>query len=125
MKDEWLKQAACLGVDGDMFFPTSTGNGARKQAREAQRICATCPVVLQCRERQAKFRGVGVWAGRLYAVEQGRTWFTADDVAPPSHGTEARYKRHYRDGEEPCELCREAASEASRVRRHRRERKTA
>ncbi len=28
--------------------------------------------------------------------------------SPKGHGTEARAKRHYRDGEKPCARCREA-----------------
>lgn len=35
----------------------------------------------------------------------------------PPHGTDARARRHYRDGEKPCGACREAHNAAER-RRH-------
>lgn len=41
-----------------------------------------------------------------------------EDRAP--HGTEARYRRHLREGTPPCERCKEAGRVAQRERRHRR-----
>ena len=38
------------------------------------------------------------------------------------HGTEARARWHYRDGEKPCEACRIAANTASAARRAQRRR---
>lgn len=35
------------------------------------------------------------------------------------HGTEARARRHYRDGEKPCKACREAANAAHLLRKAR------
>ncbi len=32
------------------------------------------------------------------------------------HGTEARARRHYRDGEKPCEACRQAVNQARKNR---------
>ena len=39
----WLDRAACAGVDSAVFYP-----GAGGTARRARRICAACPVRLDC-----------------------------------------------------------------------------
>jgi len=41
---------------------------------------------------------------------------TPDD---PRHGTESGYRKHYRDGEKPCDDCRRAGSAATREREQR------
>lgn len=41
----WQADAACRGVDTEVFFPRKGGGG-----REARAICAVCPVREQCLE---------------------------------------------------------------------------
>lgn len=41
------------------------------------------------------------------------------------HGTEARARKHYRDGEKPCPACREAAAYAYTWRKQQRKRRHA
>lgn len=41
----WAKNAACLDVDPELFFPTSS---APADARKAKAICNTCPVLADC-----------------------------------------------------------------------------
>ncbi len=54
----WRDEAACVGVDPNLFFPgfTTKQGGwtnkqevtAAKQTEEAKKICARCPVDLDC-----------------------------------------------------------------------------
>ena len=56
---QWQDQAACLGMDPDLFFPE---RGA--STREAKSICNSCPVKVDCLEfalrNGEKF---GIWGG--------------------------------------------------------------
>ena len=60
----WHRQAACLSVDPELFFPNgSTGDHAR-QAAAAKRICMSCPVRVACLEFALESRqDFGVWGG--------------------------------------------------------------
>ena len=60
----WQKVAACRDADPDLFFPIGTTGPALRQAREAIRICRTCPIQVRCLA-WALERGVadGVWGG--------------------------------------------------------------
>lgn len=59
MLPEWHLQAACRGMDSDLFFPP-----AGSDARDARAVCATCPVQRECLvwavENNPHF---GVWGG--------------------------------------------------------------
>ncbi len=63
---DWQLDSACRGLDSDLFYHP---DGERGQARErrvqiAKSICATCPVIMQCREAALKAREpYGVWGG--------------------------------------------------------------
>jgi hypothetical protein len=50
---------------------------------------------------------------------------TAGRPRTHGHGTEARARKHYRDGEKPCQACREAAALATAVRKDERKRRHA
>jgi WhiB family redox-sensing transcriptional regulator len=45
---EWLRSAACLGEDPELFFPVGTSGPALREIAAAKRICARCTVVTQC-----------------------------------------------------------------------------
>ncbi len=55
----WRDSAACAGVDPELHFPEKGGS-----TREAKRICASCPVKVECLtyalERSERW---GVWGG--------------------------------------------------------------
>jgi WhiB family redox-sensing transcriptional regulator len=55
----WMAAGACIGRDREVFFgqtPTA--------ARRAKAICASCPVLVECREFALEDPGtVGVWGG--------------------------------------------------------------
>ena len=54
----WADEAACRGVDKDLFFPA-----AGKNATEAKAICAECPVLEPCREWGIGNETYGIWGG--------------------------------------------------------------
>jgi WhiB family transcriptional regulator, redox-sensing transcriptional regulator len=54
----WRDRAACLGMDTNLFFPE--GGPAAK----ARRVCAACPVRLECGEHaRSAPEPWGVWGG--------------------------------------------------------------
>jgi len=56
---EWMRHAKCRGTDPSEYFP-SDGVGVE----QAQRICATCPVRVECLEYALEHRiEHGVWGG--------------------------------------------------------------
>jgi WhiB family transcriptional regulator, redox-sensing transcriptional regulator len=85
----WRNDAACLGVDPDLFFPIGTAGPALDQIDEAKRICRACPVRERCLawalERGA---ATGIWGGttdderralrRAAARDRARETATAD-----------------------------------------------
>jgi WhiB family redox-sensing transcriptional regulator len=55
----WRKQAACRGIDPEVFYPETD-----EQAEEAKAVCATCPVRQACLEHALAHRErEGVWGG--------------------------------------------------------------
>lgn len=112
MNRDWMSQAECKNHDPEIFFPSPNGRPGELIYRQAQRICAACPVIVQCRAYQKQIGATfGVWGGRMV-----RSRIYMRDYQPP-HGTEAMYRRHRMRGEPPCRMCREAASRAREERR--------
>jgi len=60
----WAEHAACAGQT-DIFFggPTESDRERLDRERQALAVCATCPVVLPCREHAHQFREAGIWGG--------------------------------------------------------------
>lgn len=57
---EWTAQAACIGVDPDLFFPVRGGD-----VSAAKRVCAMCPVAAECLAyAMDTHQCYGVWGGR-------------------------------------------------------------
>ncbi len=55
----WRDDAACRGVDTDVFFPVTD-----EEAAEAKAVCASCPVREECLEFALQTRQEdGVWGG--------------------------------------------------------------
>jgi WhiB family redox-sensing transcriptional regulator len=63
-EDEWRHQAACAGEETDLFFPVGTSPAAIAQAHEAKKVCAGCPVRLDCLKWAIDTaQEWGVWGG--------------------------------------------------------------
>jgi WhiB family redox-sensing transcriptional regulator len=63
---EWQFQGACRWVDPATFFHPEGERGPARRRRDdaAKAVCATCPVVTQCRRHALNVREpYGVWGG--------------------------------------------------------------
>ncbi|MET8246619.1 WhiB family transcriptional regulator [Streptomyces sp. NPDC005202] len=61
---EWLRSAACVGEDPELFFPVGTTGPALRDVAAAKRICARCPVLSQCLTfALSSGQTSGVWGG--------------------------------------------------------------
>jgi WhiB family redox-sensing transcriptional regulator len=62
----WQEQAACQGSDAKLFFGPEKERIRDREAREgaAKRVCATCPVLRECRNHALQTPELfGVWGG--------------------------------------------------------------
>ena len=67
---EWQYQGACLGMDSSIFFHPEGERGSSRRRRDesAKAVCATCPVIINCREHAlATHELYGVWE-RLWFI---------------------------------------------------------
>ena len=61
---EWLYEAACRGVDPDLFFPDGESRVARKRTSVAKAVCGRCPVKAQCLQWALENdERLGIWGG--------------------------------------------------------------
>jgi WhiB family redox-sensing transcriptional regulator len=61
---EWLRSAACVGEDPELFFPVGTTGPAVRDITAAKRICARCPVTDECLSfAVSSGQTSGVWGG--------------------------------------------------------------
>jgi len=65
MQRDWRDDAACNGMDTELWFPAGPHpNGAeRKRVRVAQEVCASCPVRMQCLTFATRTGQRGIWGG--------------------------------------------------------------
>ena len=73
---EWQLRGACRDADADLFFHPEGERGPRRSGREsaAKAVCATCPVLAQCRAHALATREpYGVWGG-LSETEREDVW---------------------------------------------------
>ncbi|WP_033171645.1 WhiB family transcriptional regulator [Streptomyces sp. NBC_01198] len=66
----WHSEAACRSDEAGLFFAPSKEPTAARLAREeaAKRVCARCPVMLECREHALlQPEPYGVWGGMTAA----------------------------------------------------------
>ena len=63
----WQQRAACRGPNHDIFFPPSQmerRSEKRLRERRAKEICASCPVLADCRTYALQIREQhGIWGG--------------------------------------------------------------
>jgi WhiB family transcriptional regulator, redox-sensing transcriptional regulator len=68
----WWSQAACLGLDPELFFPVGTSLDALAQAEDAKGVCRRCPVQDHCLTwATTTGQDHGVWGG--LAEDERRT----------------------------------------------------
>ncbi|MFI6034667.1 WhiB family transcriptional regulator [Streptomyces sp. NPDC051315] len=61
---EWLRGAACVGEDPELFFPVGTSGPALRDTADAKRVCARCPVTAACLDFALDSgQTSGVWGG--------------------------------------------------------------
>jgi WhiB family redox-sensing transcriptional regulator len=68
----WHSEAACRSDEAGLFFAPSKEPTAARLSREeaAKRVCARCPVMIECREHALRQpEPYGVWGG-LTAAER-------------------------------------------------------
>lgn len=109
----WREQAACRGMDPDLFFPEKN----QRAGAEAVAACASCPVYEQCQGWAIPHESVGYW-GRMRPADRERRRkelgikLDSPETNSPGEsapcGTASGAKRHWRNGEEPCAACAEA-----------------
>ncbi len=63
---DWQLEAACRGIDSEVFFHPERERGEARERREqaAKQICAACPVRQECLEHSLAVKEpYGVWGG--------------------------------------------------------------
>ena len=63
---DWQLRSACRSIDTNLFFHPEGERGPAKERRDAaaKAICATCPVLAQCRSHALRVHEpYGVWGG--------------------------------------------------------------
>ena len=140
-RPEWQAQARCRGMDTELFFALEpkAGRAIRDLYAKARRVCACCPVRVECLIWGLK-DGYGVFGGlsplerqllrndsdrirsRLGAesvarVEAARELLAERGVSSgerePSaihHGTPGGTQAHYRRDEQACQACKDASN---------------
>ena len=105
--NDWMDDAACKGMDTNIFFPERG-----ESCEEAKAICRRCPVNDDCREYALSMgsRIQGVWGGtsdrgrRSDRSGRGRVYA----LKPIDHGTYSGYNMHRHRGIPPCDACKSA-----------------
>ncbi|MEU1315971.1 MULTISPECIES: WhiB family transcriptional regulator [Streptomyces] len=63
---EWLRSAACVDEDPELFFPVGTAGPALRDVSAAKRVCARCPVTDPCLHfALSSGQAAGVWGGTV------------------------------------------------------------
>lgn len=107
----WAEQAACRGLDPELFFPPKGG-----PASEATAVCEHCPVIDECLRYALETRQTkGIWGGHTPTQRRPLQPVGKRPKLPPPHGTETRYRHHHCH----CPNCIEAHRTAVRERRRR------
>lgn len=123
-KENWRDLALCRQVDPEIFFPDKGGS-----TKEAKRVCANCEVREECLtdalshdDRFGVRAGLSVRERRKLNIGRPRRPQRTEHIPlkPPTQhpqcGTEAGQKKHSREGENSCDACKQAGSDARRNR---------
>jgi hypothetical protein len=70
----WTDRAACLGLEDAFLLGDGRGSDNRGAAQEAVRLCASCPVLPQCRAWSEGYSWTSVVVGgRWFGAPSGKT----------------------------------------------------
>jgi hypothetical protein len=102
---DFMTDAACRNHDTNLFVDETQAN-----IKEAQTICAQCPVATQCLEYaiQLPTNTIGIYAG--LTTRQLNKLRLQQDRQHIRHGTTAGYNKELQLGQPTCQLCRAANS---------------
>ena len=102
----WMAEALCGQVDPDLFYADKS---EMQLTGIAKRVCRNCPVMGECLAYALDTREpFGVWGGKS-AAERRDLLRQPRPESRIEHGTNSGYNRHHREGQDPCEPCREAS----------------
>lgn len=117
-RPSWHTDAACRGVDPELFFPDRGG-----PVDLAKQICAGCPVAVDCLDQAIRNReAFGIWGGMSERQRRKvRGALVAEQKAAGTYrgkrknmcGTKQGIRRHRLDGEELCKRCESVLPKAS------------
>lgn len=63
--EDWVRNAACRGIDPNLFFPVGTNGPAIEQIESAKAICNQCNSQIPCLEfALITKQDYGVWGGK-------------------------------------------------------------
>jgi hypothetical protein len=102
---DFMTDAACRNHDTNLFVDETQAN-----IKQAQTICAQCPVATQCLEYaiQLPTNTIGIYAG--HTTRQLNKLRQQQDRQLIKHGTTAGYTKELQLGQPTCTLCRAANS---------------
>ena len=125
----WREQAACLGMDSNLFFPESMQD---ETAWAARRVCRDCPVAEIClrdalvTEDRHGIRG-GLSPTQRTALKKGRKpqrYRTPPGLSGPSNASKTHCKRNHEftpentyvhEGRRACKKCRSERGRAKKM----------
>lgn len=95
-RQKWQRRMACTGL---------------QDHPKPQELCATCPVRLDCLTwvmgNEQTLQSCYI-VGHAAIREEIRVRLRLPRVKPSKCGSDAGYQAHWRDGEDPCDGCKEA-----------------
>jgi WhiB family redox-sensing transcriptional regulator len=81
--EQAFKQAACIGVDTEIFFPDKD-RFEIAELNQFRKMCAGCPVLEICKEWAVVNERYGVWGGTVpverKAIRKANGWALADPI---------------------------------------------
>jgi WhiB family redox-sensing transcriptional regulator len=102
--DRWWENAACRGMDIDLFIFEFGERHINRKIKEAKAVCAVCPVRQECLDEALKFSTTrqdccGIWGGLTWKERQR---LERKEVVEPIPATPLVYRDgKYRQIKEP------------------------
>lgn len=120
-EDDWLKEAECRNHDPELWFTDGKDDkGNRLKVAQAQSICHTCPVQVQCLQWATDTRQqYGVWGGEKRI--EPKVPHRKRPTCKQGHEWTPETEYHDRNGQRRCVICRrEQSARAARAKREKR-----